>query len=160
MKEYLEKFEDFVAPTDGRDHSREYDASTHGTKGPVKITTSNVLWTNHAKFMAAAGELEGWEYNQEPNSGNMLGLSHMQSKRYRIHVRICGNSSLWLLMQSIKGYDSPFDALSLPRQPITHLISLDWPSLFFCCVVHTYQWCFGEGKPRHLAVYNSLQTHP
>lgn len=28
--------------------------------------------------MAAAGQVAGWEFNQDPNSGNMLGLSWAQ----------------------------------------------------------------------------------
>lgn len=29
--------------------------------------------------MASAGEIAGWEFNQDPNGGNMLGLSWAQS---------------------------------------------------------------------------------
>lgn len=78
MSQYLLKYEGWTPPMDGHDESTEYIASAHNTAGPVKITTYNYKWDVHSKIMSAAGQVAGWEYNKDPNAGNMLGLSVIQ----------------------------------------------------------------------------------
>ena len=80
MATYLMKYEGFTPPVDGHDASHQYIASLHNTTGPVKITTNNYEWPNRVKLMSAAGQVPGFEFNQDPNSGYMLGLSNMQSE--------------------------------------------------------------------------------
>lgn len=78
MSQYLLKYEGWTPPMDGHDDSKEYVASAHNKNGPVKITTYNYKWDAHTKILSAAGQIPGWEYNQDSNTGNMLGLSVIQ----------------------------------------------------------------------------------
>jgi len=80
MAHYLMKYEAWTPPIDGHDDSGQYIASAHNTTGPVKITTYNHKWDVHAKVMSAAGQVPGWEYNQDSNAGNMLGLGVIQGE--------------------------------------------------------------------------------
>jgi hypothetical protein len=80
MASYLLKYEGFTPPVDGHDANNQYNVSLHNTTGPVKITTNNYEWPNRVKLMSAAGQVPGFEFNLDPNSGYMLGLSNMQSE--------------------------------------------------------------------------------
>lgn len=124
MARYLQKYEGFTAPVDGHDASKEYDPSAHSTTGPVKITTYNYDWANYHKVISAAGQVPGWQLNQDPNTGNMLGLSTMQGEKiylclYKVehfpttHVRSSVN-------QGVRRADScPYDSDSdFSREPI------------------------------------------
>ena len=82
MASYLMKYEGFVQPVDGHDASNQYDPSAHNTAGPVKITTNNYEWTNRIQVLSAAGQVPGFEFNRDPNTGYMLGLSNMQSESH------------------------------------------------------------------------------
>ena len=92
MARYLQKYEGFTAPVDGHDASKEYDPSAHSTTGPVKITTYNYDWANYDKVISAAGQVPGWQLNQDPNTGNMLGLSTMQGGKIYLWLSISHGS--------------------------------------------------------------------
>ena len=80
MSHYLLKYEGWTRPMDGHDDAKQHIASAHGQAGPVKITTYNYEWDVHTKVTAAAGQVPGWEYNQDSNAGNMLGMSIIQGE--------------------------------------------------------------------------------
>jgi hypothetical protein len=108
MASYLQKYEGFIAPVDGHDASKEYDPSAHSTTGPVKITTYNYDWANYDKVISAAGQVAGWQLNQDPNTGNMLGLSTMQGEKfYLCFSRLTILPRLTFVHQSIKGCVGP-----------------------------------------------------
>jgi len=92
---------------DGHDDTKQYIASAHGQAGPVKITTYNYEWDVHAKVMAAAGQVPGWEYNQDPNAGNMLGVSTIQGELVVLQIKT-------LLLTMKPPYSQPRGTLSLP----------------------------------------------
>lgn len=74
---YLKKYENWVKPEAFTD-SGKYDFLAHGTSGPVGITLSNWAYGVGQAIIAGAGSLAGFEYRQDPNSGNQLGLSWAQ----------------------------------------------------------------------------------
>lgn len=80
MQPYFKKFEHWVAPMDGHDASGEYNASLHGTSGPVGVTVSNFNYPGHTEIIAAAGEVLSphFDFKQDVDSGNMLGLGWAQ----------------------------------------------------------------------------------
>ena len=100
MSNYLLKYEAWTQPMDGHDDSGEYIASAHNTDGPVKITTYNYEWDVHAKVISAAGQVPGWEYNQDSNAGNMLGLSVVQGEL----VNRTSGCVYEFALQATKGY--------------------------------------------------------
>lgn len=60
------------------DSEGRYDPEYHGTTGPIKITLANWVRDSATYLMQSAGNFAGFEFNQDPNSGNMLGLSWAQ----------------------------------------------------------------------------------
>lgn len=56
----------------------EYDPSIHGTNGPIKITLANKIYMTAQKLISAAGQVAGFQYNQDPNGVNQLGISWSQ----------------------------------------------------------------------------------
>lgn len=56
----------------------EYDATLHGTSGPIKVTLANKIYATAQKLIAAAGQVVGFQYNGEPNGPNQLGISWSQ----------------------------------------------------------------------------------
>lgn len=65
---------------DGTSDVGEYNPAVHGTSGPVQITTSNYHYNTAKRIIGAAGQVSGFEFNEETNDENMLGLSWAQSK--------------------------------------------------------------------------------
>lgn len=62
----------------GASVTSQYDASIHGTTGPIMITLSNWIFETTQKVMSAAGQMAGFEYNRDANGASMLGLSWAQ----------------------------------------------------------------------------------
>jgi hypothetical protein len=78
LGKYHKKYETFVAPADGHNYSGEYLPQYHGTSGPIHITTHNYLFDSTPRIIAAAGSQPGFEFNQDVNSGYMLGVAYSQ----------------------------------------------------------------------------------
>ena len=57
------------------DDAGKFDPSVHGTTGPVGITLSNFVYDTAKALIAAAGSVAGFEFREDPNAGNMLGIS-------------------------------------------------------------------------------------
>ncbi|KAF8307685.1 alcohol oxidase [Clavulina sp. PMI_390] len=75
---HLKKFENWVAPLTFSDEGK-YTPSAHGTSGPINITLGNWKYGIAEALGAPDNGIPGFEFNKDPNAGDMLGLSWVQS---------------------------------------------------------------------------------
>lgn len=75
---------------DGHDASGEYDASLHGTNGPVGVTVSNFNYPQHTKIIEAAGQVLSphFDFKRDIDTGDMLGLGYSQMNQ-GVGIPIC-----------------------------------------------------------------------
>ncbi|KAF8307692.1 alcohol oxidase [Clavulina sp. PMI_390] len=75
---YMKKYENWVTPQAFSDKGK-YNPAYHGTSGLINITLSNWKYGIAEAIMRPNNGIPGYEYNEDLNAGNMLGLSWTQS---------------------------------------------------------------------------------
>lgn len=63
MATYLNKWEKWVNPQDGRNTAGQYTPSAHGTSGPIQVSLPNYNFDADHLLITAASQVPGFPYS-------------------------------------------------------------------------------------------------
>ncbi|TFY82585.1 hypothetical protein EWM64_g1421 [Hericium alpestre] len=80
MQDYMKRVERITDPADGRSLDGRIDLDIHGNSGPLSLTLNG--WEDNIESLivkSTTEQSEEFKYNEDHNSGYMLGLGYTQS---------------------------------------------------------------------------------
>lgn len=103
---YIKKHEKWTLPQDGHDTQGQFNPLVHGYNGKVKISLPNYPTAIDNRVINALGTVPGFDYVEDMNSGNPLGVGWAQSaigggvRSSAATAYLSGQSKLDILIQT------------------------------------------------------------
>ncbi|THH11758.1 hypothetical protein EW146_g7933 [Bondarzewia mesenterica] len=79
MEPYLRMLEQFVPSADGHNTTGQFDRSVHGFSGPLRVSLPGYHQEIDDKVVDTTRELDDFPFNEDMNSGFMLGIGWTQA---------------------------------------------------------------------------------